>query len=130
MCLQRKLAYEVLERVCENTKWLEFSPYIVTAVKINANVISAMQRVLGSANIADEMREMKLKNFILTVKSSTDDLVSKVFSWVSRSSSINLAVVAYNATYSYPRIDYDEVQVGLLQLMLFSVLLYCIQVFI
>src|SRR6218665_3865322 len=112
LSVQRKFSLEVLNKIFEEQR-LQHGPVVIAATKLNANVISNLQKLLAIAKTVKEMKEKTVNSLMETIQRAFDELVHKVDVWISRSSAYSLAYESYSFSFNYSslKIDHDEVQV-------------------
>src|SRR6218665_751996 len=115
LSVQRKFSLEVLNKIFEEQR-LQHGPVVIAATKLNANVISNLQKLLAIAKTVKEIKEKTVHSLTETIRHAIDELVHKVDVWLSRSSAYtSLAHESYSYSYTHTfrflKIDHDEVQV-------------------
>lgn len=107
--VQRKLSFDVLNKVYKDLR-LRHGPVVIAATKLNANVISNLQKLLDTSRTVEEIKEKTVQRLTKTIQHAIGNLVHEVDLWVSRNSNYHLADESYIS--SSIKIDYEEVQVG------------------
>ena len=107
--VQRKLSLDVLNKVYKELR-LKHGPVVMAATKLNANVISNLQKLLDTSRTVEEIKEKTVQRLTKTIQHAIDNLVHEVDLWVSLNSNYYLADESYYS--SSIKIDYEEVEVG------------------